>query len=376
MYFFKFFLESNEGTVFETMAPKIANVLNSIRIQTMNYAYTIIAVHLTEKENHQTDTGFENSLIVKIMMFQAVNSYTTFFYIAFLKNWIEGCDYGGYCMHDLLLSLSIIFGIQVLTNVFTEIIIPHYKAKWRRQQELKGTTGETLSQVELEYTLVPYDKMMLNIKDFSKLVIQFGYVTFFVTAFPGAPLMAWIENCIKIQVDGYKLMFEFQRAVPASKENIGIWYDVLGWFSKVAVVTNIALVTFTMRNFILDYGEFESDLAVKVWFFFLAQYFVFGIMKLINNYYENSPEMVKIQLARTEVIERKLINEMMHETRDSATSKTETFPQVSGFLDLENQKEDYTIPFFENPFDQEEDYPNPFKQNPFERRFSSLDDTN
>jgi len=37
------------------------------------------------------------------------------------------------------------------------------------------------------------------------MVIQFGYCTLFVAAFPLAPLLAFINNAIEIRVDAWKL---------------------------------------------------------------------------------------------------------------------------------------------------------------------------
>ena len=38
-----------------------------------------------------------------------------------------------------------------------------------------------------------------------EMVIQFGYCTLFVAAFPLAPLMAFVNNAIEIRVDAWKL---------------------------------------------------------------------------------------------------------------------------------------------------------------------------
>ena len=40
---------------------------------------------MTEWETHRTETEFENSFIIKSFAFQSVNSYISFFYIAFLR---------------------------------------------------------------------------------------------------------------------------------------------------------------------------------------------------------------------------------------------------------------------------------------------------
>jgi hypothetical protein len=59
----------------------VASVMNSIQITVFNIIYSQLADHLTEKENHRTDTSFEDSMIAKLFMFQFVNSYASFFYL-------------------------------------------------------------------------------------------------------------------------------------------------------------------------------------------------------------------------------------------------------------------------------------------------------
>ena len=52
--------------------------------------YDRLAVYLTELELLRTQTEFEDSLTLKIYLFQFVNYYTSIFYIAFLKGKFVG----------------------------------------------------------------------------------------------------------------------------------------------------------------------------------------------------------------------------------------------------------------------------------------------
>lgn len=88
-------------------------LVNAIQIQVMNYLYGNIAIDLTNRENHRTDTEHEDSLIAKLFMFQFVNSYASFFYIAFIKQYIGDPCPGG-CMQELCIQLSTIFSNYLL----------------------------------------------------------------------------------------------------------------------------------------------------------------------------------------------------------------------------------------------------------------------
>ena len=57
--------------------------INLVLILIFNYIYEAMAVWLTEKELHRTQTDFDNALTVKIYLFQFVNYYASIIYIAF-----------------------------------------------------------------------------------------------------------------------------------------------------------------------------------------------------------------------------------------------------------------------------------------------------
>jgi len=52
-------------------------------------------------------------------------------------------------------------------------------------------------------------------------VIQYGFITIFVAAFPLAPLFALLNNIIEIRLDAYKLVTQFKRPVASRAVDIG-----------------------------------------------------------------------------------------------------------------------------------------------------------
>lgn len=68
--------------------------LNGIQISVLNEVYLLVAQGLTTSENHRTHHGHDDALIAKTFLFQFVNSYAAFFYIAFLKDWTESTALG------------------------------------------------------------------------------------------------------------------------------------------------------------------------------------------------------------------------------------------------------------------------------------------
>ena len=52
-------------------------------------------------------------------------------------------------------------------------------------------------------------------------VIQYGFVTIFVAAFPLAPLCALLNNVIEIRLDAYKFVTQWRRPVANRAQDIG-----------------------------------------------------------------------------------------------------------------------------------------------------------
>ena len=71
-------------------------------------------------------------------------------------------------------------------------------------------------------------------------MIQFGFITVFVAAFPLAPLFALLNNWIEIRLDGSKYVCEVRRSVADRAQDIGIWYNILEFIANLAVISNVS----------------------------------------------------------------------------------------------------------------------------------------
>lgn len=58
------------GKTIGSRAQLVASLANSLQIQVFNFFYSQLADYLTERENHRTDTEFEDSMIAKTFLFQ------------------------------------------------------------------------------------------------------------------------------------------------------------------------------------------------------------------------------------------------------------------------------------------------------------------
>lgn len=54
-------------------------------------------------------------------------------------------------------------------------------------------------------------------------VIQYGFVTIFVAAFPLAPLFALLNNWVEIRLDAHKYVQVLRRPISERAQDIGTW---------------------------------------------------------------------------------------------------------------------------------------------------------
>ena len=92
-------------------------------------------------------------MIMKIFVFQFVNSYASFFYLAFIAEWRGECPESG-CMSTLAINLAIIFGSRLVSGNIFELLIPYLSYQYKYKAEMAKSEGK-ISRPEREFLLDP-----------------------------------------------------------------------------------------------------------------------------------------------------------------------------------------------------------------------------
>uniref|UniRef100_A0A4W3J4I5 Anoctamin n=1 Tax=Callorhinchus milii TaxID=7868 RepID=A0A4W3J4I5_CALMI len=257
-----------------------ASLINFVIIMILNLVYERVAIWITDFELPRTQTEYENSLTMKMFLFQFVNYYSSCFYIAFFKGkvvgypgkpvyWLgrfrnEECDPSG-CLSELSTQLMIVMGGKAIWNNIQEVLIPWLKNLIGRY--FNKASKKELPRWEQDYQLQPIGKLGL-FYEYLEMVIQFGFATIFVASFPLAPLLALINNIIEIRVDAWKMTTQFRRILSAKAQDIGAWQPILQGVAVFAAVTNALIIAFTSDMIprlvyywslsVYPYGQFSS----------------------------------------------------------------------------------------------------------------------
>ncbi|KAF9430418.1 Anoctamin-7 [Entomortierella beljakovae] len=313
-------------------------ILNLVVIMVLGTIYAKLAKILTDNENHRRATQHEDALIIKRFLFDFINFYSTLFYIAYFKDSISstiaGLNIAGLegvkdscagesCMGELTIQLAIVFVGKQFVNQFQELAVPKLHEYWNRKSELaakanlKGKYQDKKNMKKppqwVKDSLLPnYDPTMFE--DYRELVIQFGFCTLFVIAFPIAPIFAFLNNLLEIRVDAYKLLTQHRRPVAQPVQDIGSWSSILMLMTHISVFTNAFLIAF--QSSWMEKNVFEKIpwvathpvsgpneinfalLAVRLLFVFIFEHLVFFLKVTIANFVGDVPRTVKLAIER------------------------------------------------------------------------------
>jgi len=250
-----------------------ASLGNAVQIQVFNIVYKHLAIRFTEAENHKTQTQYENSLVLKIFMFQFTNSFVSLYYTAFVKTYAEGCmvDEGGKkvrqqganCFDELFTQLVILFIVAYGKNV-VEIGLPYIshvqkarKIRSRATMHSKTALAAVLNDehlrddIEDQHSLNSYISRGIDstYEEYMEIALMYGYLTVFAVAFPLSASMSFVSCILEIAVDRFKFVTLVKRPLPTGARTIGIWWSIFQSTTLIAIFTNAGLFCFTAPTF-------------------------------------------------------------------------------------------------------------------------------
>lgn len=122
------------------------------------------------------------------------------------------------------------------------------KTRWEEDYGLIPYEGLLLEYLEMSECLkqklyepmeLQYISVLSKVISFFCIVIQYGFITIFVAAFPLAPLFALLNNFVELRLDAQKLICETRRVIAHRAQNIGIWFPILEFLTQLAIISNV-----------------------------------------------------------------------------------------------------------------------------------------
>jgi len=316
------------GQIFDvnTMRSLLPSILHGATIFAFNTFYRTVATKLTKWENHETQLSFSNSLILKRFMFEAFDCYIALFYLAFYERDIE----------KLRSELVSVFNIDTLRRLALECVVPMILQRLNRKTKTKAAAAVGINKKNDDALSKPHsplsDQAELDeyeqFDDYMEIIIQFGYVTLFASAYPLASLIMVFANLIEIRSDMFKLTFLCRKPRPLRCDGIGMWGALLAGIVSLSALTNCLIFGFTSgqlmewwpQYYTLDESDHLRFNDNKGW---LIIFLIFGferallyIKMLLSAVIPDVPEDVMDELERKHFVLQEDSRELEHEKKE------------------------------------------------------------
>jgi anoctamin-1 len=149
---------------------------------------------------------------------------------------------------ELTLQLAVIFmGKQFLLSVLEYYTPLLWKllnlvklAGWRSGQAEETDTPQHIR----DFKLVEWGRQGL-FYEYLEMVIQYGFITIFVCAFPLAPLFALLNNILELRLDAKKILEQHRRPIAQKVRSIGVWFDIMETVGRISIITNALIIALT-----------------------------------------------------------------------------------------------------------------------------------
>lgn len=326
----------------------LASILNTIQITVFNYLYDNMAYYLSVKENHRTETAFEDSLILKSFSFQFINSYSSFYYLAFIAKYlpkpsysdddsIEGQCGSSSCMTSMTYNLAILFCTRIFINNFVDFFLAYYFKITKFKNETEGITSiSSISLPEINYYLNVFSINKENFNNYCDTAIQYGYSSLFIIALPCATLLNTISLVFKYHFTIYKYINLYQRPIITTVQDIGTWSIIFRFLVLTSIITNGGIIFFTLNTFN------NVSFTTRLWLFIGFQWCLITVYFFIQFYIPDVPIEVDIQLKRAEFI----IEKVVHKKPDDEMISIKDYKLKKQEKELANKEkeEEITLP--------------------------------
>jgi len=150
---------------------------------------------------------------------------------------------------ELCLQLMVIFVgkqfflavIEYYLPVFWQIFNVLTLKEWKEKDQV---SEDSAPQYVKDFKLTTWSDQQL-FYEYLEMVIQYGFITIFVTAFPLAPLFALLNNFLEIRFDAKKVHELHRRPVAQKVKDIGVWYEIMETLGRLAVISNAFIIALT-----------------------------------------------------------------------------------------------------------------------------------
>lgn len=222
-----------------------ASVVVSVWIIVLGKIFQKTVLVLVDLENWKYTPEHYNSLLVKIVVFQCVNYYGSFLYLALKLNesHADKCP-KGHCLvllyPQICITVLCLLVFRILGCLFAVVKVKcrTWYLQWSAQKKEYDGKPSFLEQQSL------WDKVTLDyeIEDHAELVLSLGYVLLFGGVFPFLVPLCYATFAVELRLVAFQLVSTSQRPVGEIMVGIGNWKYAVEALQQIGMVTTAFLL--------------------------------------------------------------------------------------------------------------------------------------
>eukprot|EP00929_Paragymnodinium_shiwhaense_P012618 TRINITY_DN11_c0_g1_i1.p1 TRINITY_DN11_c0_g1~~TRINITY_DN11_c0_g1_i1.p1 ORF type:complete len:911 (-),score=216.67 TRINITY_DN11_c0_g1_i1:96-2828(-) len=242
--------------IFEGHMDLGASLCLTIQIKVFEFLFNAVVPKLVDIENRKYHTNYYNSYLWKNFLFQSVNSYSAFFYLAVKQRYTErGCPPGGCvsALHDQLCITQVILSISAVVEVLIASLIVKGRIWWEDRSYRTANDGQEPPERSFSEEQAKFSEYRLReqINHMTALMLSLGFILIFGSAAPRMVPFCLLVFGVRLRVCALMLVEYVKRPVPRMQFGIGLWSAILRVLMSVGVVMS-GFLAVTFANFFED----------------------------------------------------------------------------------------------------------------------------
>jgi hypothetical protein len=254
---------------------------------------------LTDFENHKSNANYNNSYIIKKVIFESINYFFDILYIAFaLKD-----------LNATTNTITSFLYFNEIIRIVSETIFPLIKnmifmgISKDKENEKRLIQGEKIEKNEIlrqeRYsTFNSYDEIY-------PLIQEFCFLTLFACCAPLTPILLLLTNSMEIRSDITKICLITRKPEAVKKKNIGAWKYIIEFIGIMSIFTNIM--------FCYLYNLSTGETKYSILSFTLCEHLLIFFIVILRFFFPLTTKWVRIYKLRKALKERNILSNLKYQ---------------------------------------------------------------
>jgi hypothetical protein len=252
---------------------------------------------LTDFENHKSNANYNNSYIIKKVIFESINYFFDILYIAFaLKD-----------LNATTNTITSFLYFNEIIRIVSETIFPLMKnmifmgISKDKENEKRLIQGEKIEKNDIlrqeRYsTFNSYDEIY-------PLIQEFCFLTLFACCAPLTPILLLLTNSMEIRSDITKICLITRKPEAVKKKNIGAWKYIIEFIGIMSIFTNIM--------FCYLYNLSTGETKYSILSFTLCEHLLIFFIVILRFFFPLTTKWVRIYKLRKALKERNILSKIL-----------------------------------------------------------------